>query len=169
MNTGRYLPQRDYDRLAVATHQLVDHDKVGGCKRAAQDITRGDAARLSRYGNKHETMRAPIDVVADLEAAAGEPVVTRVLADLAGYHLVPKCVASADRADVLNHLSATMARFSVLHQEAMAAIADDTVDELEKLAIRGSIKLMQQQLACFERDLEPAAPASTPVSIRSVA
>lgn len=164
MTGERYLPKRDYDALADATRDLVSHPKVGGCSRAAADITRGDAARLSRYGNRHESMRAPIDVIADLEAAAGQPIVTSVLAELAGFHLVPKQRAEGSRSEVLNHLSGLMAAFADIHLQTVAAVADDTVDTLEKLAIRGTVEVMQRQLARFARDLdEQPADGVTPL------
>jgi hypothetical protein len=85
--SARHLPARDYDAIKAAFRRLVR--TCGGPAQAA-DITRSDKARLSRYGAPDESMNAPVDVVADLEAESGKPEVTRVLADLSGYLLIPQ-------------------------------------------------------------------------------
>lgn len=89
MSPARFLPQRDYLGLKAAFRRLVVM-AGGGNEAAAQ--TRVAQQGLDRYGSaapEHEDRFAPVDVIADLEAACGEPVVTRRLAELAGYVLSP--------------------------------------------------------------------------------
>lgn len=92
MNSGRQLPQSDYLRLKAATRELVE--TVGGNVQAAK-ITRVAGSLISRYGSPQDTMQMPIDVIADLEGECGEPIVTRVLAEMNGFVLVPR--ASIER------------------------------------------------------------------------
>ncbi|WP_337996209.1 hypothetical protein [Oleispirillum naphthae] len=87
MTAARYLPLNDYLALKASVRSLV---RSCGGPNAAAGITRSDAPRLSRYGAAEEAMHAPLDVIADLEAEAGVPEVTRVLAGFLGYVLVPK-------------------------------------------------------------------------------
>lgn len=64
-------------------------ERAGGSGRASY-ITRTDQPRLSRYASPNETMHIPIDDVAVLEKDAKDPIVTRALAQLSGYLLIPE-------------------------------------------------------------------------------
>jgi hypothetical protein len=101
MNAARELSRREYEALKGATKALV---KSFGSLEEAAGVTRSDPARLSRFGNVHEKgMFAPIDVIADLEARIGRPVVTAILADMLGYVLVHKEEARS-RPDLVQHV-----------------------------------------------------------------
>jgi hypothetical protein len=164
MNAERFLPKRDYDRLADATHRLVNHEKVGGPSRAASEYTRSDPARLSRYGSRHERMRAPVDIIADLEAAAGEPVVTTILADLQGFHLVPKCGAGQS-VDFTRHLGAVAKETGEAVSALAVAIADGEVTPQEAQDCIAEAEDAQRRLACLIDDLKGIA-AKAPVQLR---
>lgn len=104
---ARELPRRDYEALKERTKELT---KRFATLDEASRITCGrtDPARLSRFGNPHEHgMFAPIDIIADLEAHIGEPVVTALLADMLGYVLVPKKAAkgSSDIVQLLGNVA----------------------------------------------------------------
>lgn len=74
-------------RLKAVTRRLVE--RAGGAEVAAL-ATRVAHSQLSAYGSLTERDRfAPVDVVADLERDIGDPLVTRELAGLAGFRLVP--------------------------------------------------------------------------------
>lgn len=101
----------DRQALKVAFGRLVR--SVGGQEAAVQftRFTRHQA--LSDFANpsaEHAQRFAPIDAVADLEAishgTAGHPVVTRQLARLAGYALVPLPRPRGEAADFAGHLQA---------------------------------------------------------------
>jgi len=86
---ARQLPGNDYLSLKAATRRLLA--EAGG-NVAASAVTRVDHQGLSRYGNvsvDHADRFMPADVIADIEAECGQPIVTRRLADLSGYLLVP--------------------------------------------------------------------------------
>jgi hypothetical protein len=114
----RYLPGTEYLTLKAATRALLRT----GTAVAAAAVTRVGDSRLSDYGHPHKPNDfAPIDVIADLEAECGVPVVTAALARLADHALVPLAQAH-DRVA----LSAALARLGrevgdVLAQAASAA------------------------------------------------
>lgn len=86
---ARQLPANDYAGLKAATRRLLA--EAGGPVDAAR-ATRVDHQGLSRYGNSgadHDERFIPADVIADIEAECGQPIVTRKLAELSGYLLVP--------------------------------------------------------------------------------
>jgi len=75
-----------YRGLKTATRTLV---KAAGGLEAAEGLTRGDHSTIGRWASPNNPgAYAPIDVIADLEAATGLPVVTRTLASLSGHVLV---------------------------------------------------------------------------------
>jgi hypothetical protein len=85
---SRQLPATDYAALKAATRQLVS--AAGGGNEAAK-ATRVGQQVLSGYGSlapEHRDRFAPLDVVADLEAECGQPIVTRKLAALNNCLLV---------------------------------------------------------------------------------
>ena len=87
--SARQLPASDYQKLKAASRALVA--TVGGAV-AAAGVTRGDHQSVSRYGSAHPDNAdrfMPIDVLADLESESEQPVLTRVLAEMSGYLLVP--------------------------------------------------------------------------------
>ena len=86
MTGARQLPERDYLALKAATRAIV---KRCGGQEAAAENTRVSHQALSRYGALEDSPNfAPIDVIADLEAEIGEPIVTRELASLLGLKLI---------------------------------------------------------------------------------
>lgn len=63
--------------------------KSGGAQDAAA-FTRVGMSALYQMASQNEISHfPPADVIADLEKKAGEPVLTRALAELAGYSLIP--------------------------------------------------------------------------------
>jgi hypothetical protein len=98
-------PTNDIERSALKTTFRMLLKLVGG-QEAAENFTRGRHQTLNRYGNEKEPdCHAPIDVILDLERVHGQPLVTKLLADMAGYLLVKK-VEQAGTSDMLAHLSA---------------------------------------------------------------
>lgn len=83
--SGRTHPAHVYLGLKSSFRRMVRH--LGG-QEAAASLTRADHQRIGRYGRPHETMQSPIDVIVDLETEAGEPFVTRRLAEAQGYTIV---------------------------------------------------------------------------------
>lgn len=153
MTIGRVFPACSYMALKAAFRRLT---KAVGGQESAATITRVDFQRIGRYGRAHEAMFAPVDVVADLEADAGEPMVTRALADLQGYLLVPKPPTQGD-AEWVEHLGA-------LAKEAGEAIAKlgqafahggtITADEVRDMELRREVAEAMEVLARIDKALE---------------
>jgi hypothetical protein len=103
---------------------------AGGCN-AAANVTRVDAARLSRYGNIDAPEFAPIDVCFDLDAAAGDHVILRAWADLNGLDLTPRNAEAAAAAS-LAHAAGQVAKESgELISAAIEAGADGKLTPAE--------------------------------------
>lgn len=86
---ARTLDDTAYRGLKTATRRLVD--ATGGIDPAAASTRVGRATMAQYYSpaDRDEAVFVPLDVIADLERVTGEPLVTRQLARLAGFDLVP--------------------------------------------------------------------------------
>jgi hypothetical protein len=125
---ARSLPLRSYTGLKAATRQLV---RLAGGVESAASITRVGFPAVARYGNLAEPdCYMPIDIVADLEADTGEPLVTRALAEATGHVLVPGPAVPAE-GDFVGHV----ARIAREAGEVMArlghALADGRITAAE--------------------------------------
>lgn len=134
-SAARELPRRDYDRLKLGTVDLVD--VCGGARRAEQH-TRVSHQQLGSYLSSDEKFTGtfmPIDIVADLEADAAarghRPLVTEILAELAGYRLIrmPQVLAAeTDEQGLLKVAKETTEAIAT----GWAARADGRVTEAER-------------------------------------
>ncbi|NFV80021.1 phage regulatory CII family protein [Magnetospirillum aberrantis] len=84
--TDRKYGDESYLSLKALTRRLVG--QCGGAEKAALD-TRAAESTINGFGNVFHAQFVPVDVLADLECSAGQPTVTRELARLMGYDLVP--------------------------------------------------------------------------------
>ncbi|WP_139839845.1 hypothetical protein [Oceanibacterium hippocampi] len=100
---GRPFGRASYLGLKAAMRRLVR--LCGGLESAAM-VTRVGKTELGRYQNPNEALFAPADVIADLEADAGEAPVTRALARMAGLCVFQLPPADSDPTFVA-HLGAT--------------------------------------------------------------
>lgn len=82
----RQRSETDYAALKLASKRLVK--ACGGLESAAL-ITRVGHSELARYYDPAEKLYLPIDIAADLETDCGNPLVTAVLAKLAGHEMTP--------------------------------------------------------------------------------
>lgn len=97
--------ENDYSVLKLATRRIV---KGCGGLEAASLVTRVGHSELARYYDPEEKLFMPVDVLADLEAIAGAPIVTQTLAQMLGYALVP--LAPQEEVDVHLHWPALLAQ-----------------------------------------------------------
>ncbi len=132
----RQLPLRDYHGLKRATGVLVG--EAGTLRQLAADIGRKrwqvfsdwcDASQMNRF--------VPLDVIADLEALHGKPVITRALAELSNCIVVPMPDA---RSSLLGLCLGELARSTGLLISNMAeALADQTIDAQERTQLLSDI------------------------------
>jgi len=150
---GRPHGRAVYLRLKAAARTLI---KLAGGQESAASATRASHAMLSRYGHPDEAAFMPVDVLADLEADVGNPVVTRQLADLAGFLLVAKPpVGEAD--------PAWIARLAALAKESGEAISKlgqalanggtISADEIRDLRLRAEVREAMEALAAIDQAL----------------
>ena len=152
MSTARYLSAGEYDQLAALTRLLVQ--KCGGPS-CASEITRVDAPRLSRYGAPHEDRTfIPLDVVADLEAFAGDPIVTRCLALMAGFTLTPiRVQAGSDH--ILEAGGAVTSAMASISAGIMHRLSDGEFDEAERRATLADVDPAFELLARLRAKVSP--------------
>lgn len=131
---ARTLSNDVYLGIKAAFRQLTK--LCGGLEAAALD-TRVGKSSLGNYGNVNMPDEfAPADVIADLEAAVGEPVVTRALAKAAGYQLVLAANAQCAAREIAAHELIVMAteidvKLAGIQQQALAAAADGKISDRE--------------------------------------
>lgn len=85
MSPRRDIPEKDRALKALFRVLLT---RCGGLDAAATCVRVG-RSQLANYTDMHSDQFAPADVVAELEAVAGEPLVTAELARRAGCILLP--------------------------------------------------------------------------------
>lgn len=157
-----------YAALKAAVRDAVD--AAGGTVRAAR-ISRADNARISRYGSIHDAMHAPIDVVADIEQEIGDPIITRMLAELAGYALVPLAAANAQGAAFGQHIADVARSMGGVVADMAEAQADGVVDAREAAGLLRKISDAETEMAEAKADLErvvSTARATAPAPLRRV-
>jgi hypothetical protein len=118
---------------------------AGGCT-AAATITRVDGARLSRYGNIHDASFAPIDVAQQLDEAAGDHVILRAWADLAGFDLVPREASRVICADVTRQAGEIAKDAGELVSTAIEAAADGGLTPNEAMRIDSEAADVQERV-----------------------
>lgn len=131
MSPRRDIPQH-HRSLKALTRVLIS--KCGGLDASAACVRVG-RSQLANYHDMHSDQFAPLDVVVELEAVAGEPVMTAELARRAGCLLLPvpdaaRGLLAQDMAQLGREIGETFAAYA-------AAIGDDgEVDlaEAEKIS-----------------------------------
>jgi hypothetical protein len=148
---GRTLPESAYLALKAATRRLIK--AAGGVDHVT---TRVKKSTLSDYGNieKPECF-ATIDVIADLEADVGEPIVSEVLAQLIEDGKRPAKDAALNP---VAHGAEVMMQLGRFTEEALKTLADGHIDdhELKRLISESEqLRLKADQLhdhLCQEQD-----------------
>ncbi|MER9710209.1 hypothetical protein NKJ13_08060 [Mesorhizobium sp. M0174] len=144
--------QRHSLKMAVA--RVID---LIGAGNLAETVTRVNATMLSRYIAPHEDDRhAGIDVVLDLEIAAGDPAVTRTLAALQGYDLVKAEQKGTGQNLDLDDLQRLHREASEAVSAIMAGIADQTITPSAKKRILNELADLRQAIAAIEAKVEAA-------------
>lgn len=108
-------------------------DANGGFEAAAM-VTRVNKTALHAYCDLKAPQFPPADVISDLEAACGEPIVTRWQARAQGYQLVPIEPGDSTRVSEINPLAMCAEATEGLGEfgrEALKIVADGKVDNLE--------------------------------------
>lgn len=131
-------------------------DLCDGQQEAAK-IAGVDQALISRYCSRDNPHIVRGDIVAALELAAGDPVMTRASADLHGYVLLPKDAVGSSV--ILNHhigsLTRTLADVTVALVEAQRNGA--AVSEYDRAQLNSKIDDAQEALELLRADVNRSA------------
>lgn len=150
---ARPLREGDYLALKSATRQLVR--QCGGVEAGAA-VTRAGFQTLSKYGRPQEPVFAPVDVIADLEADAGAPLVTRQLAALAHHVLVPLPRGGTGKGRWYRHISEVTQGVGEVVQRLGRALEDDgdvSREEVKRLDLREEVREAIADLVELDRAL----------------
>lgn len=116
-------------------------------------VTRCDKSTLSNYHAQHlEKSFMPIDVVRDIEAAAGRPIISEVLVRQAGW----KCVPADDGAapcENLHQMIQGVSDAEATLRLAFKRCAIDGIDQADRRALRLLIEELKGDIAEFEKGL----------------
>ena len=149
MTIARIFSNETYERLKGAARDLIG---AAGGPRRCQGITRGTESLLSRYGARQEEVFAPIDVIADLEKDAGEPIVTKLLAELSGHLLVPMPTATGDT-NWKAHVVSLLSECGKVPIGLTQATLDDEVSRAEAKELLPQVTAAQVVLAALADSL----------------
>jgi hypothetical protein len=133
-----------YLAIKAAFRDLVH--ACGGPKMAAAK-TRGCQSRISEAMAAHEIERFPaIDQIADMEAECGIPIVTRHLADMAGFRLEPISVAGTAGKKPMAIAARMAADLGELQVAIVEAESDGTYDAVERATLRGRLNQLRESI-----------------------
>lgn len=146
----RTLPRTDYQQIKWAFRQAV---KTAGGPKLFAATTRGTPSHISEWGSPdHMDRWPPADVIADVDAEAGDPIVARTLADLAGCDLIPR-EAKATGTDCEQF--AAIAREAGEALEVFAkALGNGKVDGFEIPAIRKALHELMDKVHAVDAALD---------------
>jgi hypothetical protein len=140
----------------------ADVDRLGGVVVAASKSRVGQAliSRYSSISDQNITTHVPVDVLLDITMEivrrGGAPETLQVLADLAGFKLVPRESAEAEGDDLIRHLADTTRAQTKLSTTIADALADGRIDSRERQAIDAAAAAEEKELAELRNDLRPA-------------
>ncbi len=163
----RQIPKREADALKAASHSLVEAS--GGVIKAAGH-TQSSPSRLSEAVSPwHENRWLSLIHVADLECVAGAPLVTRVLAQMAGYDLVSQ-LENARPQDFHQHLAHIIIETGDVESHLAKALEDGTVTRAEALQGLRETQQAIARLQNLEADFRRIAKVDvkSPVSLAAV-
>lgn len=128
---------------------------AGGCN-AAANVTRVDAARLSRYGNIDAPEFGPVDVGFDLDMAAGDHVILRAWADLAGFDLTPRNIDEQVSADLAQAAGQVALESGELISAAIDASADGKLTPAEAMRLDKEAADVEEKVIKLRKIVRPA-------------
>lgn len=148
---ARELPARDYLLIKRASRALLE---ASGNARMAAAHTRLQQPRLDACASEEQPRDyLPADVVADLEAACGRPVVTAALAELSGCALVPLPAFREAESDMEALVTAARESTEAV-AAAWAALSDGVVTPAERRTLRREVREAVAALMALDARLE---------------
>ena len=151
--SGRFHSAQTYLGLKAATRMLIR--EAGGLELAAR-VTRVERASLSRYENPSSEHFLPVDVALDLEAANGEPHVTRFLARAGGHVLIelPRLDGTGAWGRHLGDIAKECGEAIAVVGQALAEGGTITAEEVRELNITREIDEAVERLMALRAALD---------------
>lgn len=151
----------DEDRKALKGCVDDDVDTAGGVSRVCEKL-RVAASLVSRYTSVSEQnigTNMPVDVllglIRQISKQGGRSKVLAMLADEAGFELVPKATAHAGARSVLDQLADLTSRVAPVQVKIMQAEADgEGVDSREAAEVLPKVKALTTECVELEQILE---------------
>ena len=141
------------NRAALKTAVQVIVRQLGGLD-AAATCCRVGRSNLGDYGSHaHPDRYIPADVILDLEAIAGEPIITTALARAQGYRLEP--VAARQTGDVVSPAQRLMRAAAELSAQLLDALEDHTISPAERDGLLATAGLARQAADAVMASLHP--------------
>lgn len=141
--SARIFTAPDYAAIKNAVRRALR--QAGGGLRELAGMTRLSAAQLSRFGDLNSDQWVPLDVALDLDSLAGEPVITRTLAELLGYDLVP-CTAVVAQGRLMEHLAGLARESGDVLASISVALADGRLTPNELTLIEANLADLDAQV-----------------------
>ncbi|MCF1744194.1 phage regulatory CII family protein [Paradevosia shaoguanensis] len=143
---GRRLSGQTYGLVKARFDQLLD--RLGGSTGAAgyTRLSQPDLSRCASTSEHNADRFVAIDVLADLEDAAGDPVVSRELCARLGFLVVPLPKGEGP-AQVLKASGRSASEMGKLMVEVGAALADGRIDMREANTILKGVNQVMIDLA----------------------
>ncbi len=158
----RPLHPRDYAALKTATRGLVD--SLGGVEAASTVLSGYSIGRISEAMSLHHPDRLlRLDLVADLEAVAPQPLVSATMARLAGCVLLPLPKRAGSESDAL---AAVLRGAGVVGGRVADALGDGRITDAERGRLAEDLDALARAVAHAQAVL--AGPA-VPLRPRAVA
>ena len=155
-SSARQLPRHDYLAIKAATRRLIE---TAGGQNAAAAATRVGHTSLSRYGHPDAPADfAPVDVIADLEAECGVPIVTRELASLAGFALTP---VSAKQLDSHTAIAGIARESGELLGALAEALRDQHISPVEAAMLTEKLDSLEALVASMKAQVRKALPGKS--------
>ena len=152
----RQFPEATYAAIKAASRDLVT--AAGGQSRVER-ITRTCQSSLSKALSANDgNCFLPIDVIADIEAETNTLTITKMLAGLAGYDLVPR-VAKAETETLMSHVARMSIEAGTLQSDLITALADGVINPVERISILSGLDSVSERINTIRNQVSAAPTA----------
>lgn len=149
-------------RVKAAQKDLI---KIcGGIARVA-DLTSVSISHVGRWNSPKDKDLMPINVIIELEADCGMPLVTSAMAEMNGFRVEDPERAAKQTAGIMTGLSEVMTEAGALFASGAAAAADGRFTPAELTVMQRNVSVMSQKASDLQNTL---AAAHADESLRTV-
>lgn len=152
----RQFNPETYLSMKAAFRGLV---RAAGGQSSATALTRGCQPQMSKAMSPNDMDHFPaLDQIADLEAETGSTPVTKLLADLAGFDLVPRSEIARPET-LMTFLAAMSLEAGSFQSGLIKALDDGRIDDAERASLVSALDGLDGVLKSIRFKLKPAIRA----------